>query len=213
MSTTMHGVIASGHTPPWLPRDVAEARTFAWWAEIFFLLMALVWFIIAIISMTVYVVDGGTGNLVTGIFGLFAMIICFMASVYEKKTIIDAIDQGRFHDAKNDSVIWIIMGFFAFAVPSILLILTYVKLGDAMAAMGPAGYAPYAPGQVTAQAPAPVYAPPPVPPAAPVQQAPPVQAAPAAHHQQQAQMVRCKNCNVQFPMFMHTCPNCGAPKA
>jgi len=210
MNTTMHGVIASGHTPPWLPRDVAEARTFAWWAEIFFLLMALVWFIIAIITMTVFVIGGGTGNLAIGLFGMFAMVICFMASVYEKKTVIDAIDQGRFHDAKNDSVIWIFMGFFAFAVPSILLLLTHVKLADAMAAQGPTGYAPYAPGQVVAQAPAPVYAPPPVP-AAPQQQAP-AQAAPAAQHHP-SQMVRCKNCNVQFPMFMHTCPNCGAPKA
>jgi len=212
MNTTMHGVIASGHTPPWLPRDVAEARTFAWWAEIFFLLMALVWFIIAIITMTVFVIDGGTGNLATGLFGMFAMVICFMASVYEKKTVIDAIDQGRFHDAKNDSVIWIIMGFFAFAIPSILLILTHVKLIDAMAAQGPAGYSPYAPGQVVAQAPPPVYSPPPVP-AAPQQQAPAQAAAPAAQQHHPSQMVRCKNCNVQFPMFMHTCPNCGAPKS
>jgi hypothetical protein len=207
MSSTLNTFIASGNTPPWLPRDVAEGRRFAWWAQILFLLAALIWFVIAIVDITLFAIDGGAGRLALGILGFFALIICFLASIFLKKTVMDAIDQGRFHDAKNDSLVWIIIGFFGFALPSILLILTYVKLGDALAQQAPPGYQPYAPGTVSAQVPVPPYVPPPVPPAQPAQQA----AAQHPQHQHQP-MARCKNCNVQYPMFMHSCPNCGAPK-
>lgn len=210
MSSTVNTFIASGNTPPWLPREVAEGRRFAWWGQILFLLAALMWFIISIVQITLFAIDGGTGRLATGIFGLFGLVICLLSSVFMKKTVLDAIDQGRFHDAKNDSLVWIIIGLFAFALPSILLLLTYVKLGDAIAQQAPSGYQPYAPGTVSAQAPAPPYVPPPVPPA---QQAHPAAAqAHPQHHPQHQPMARCKNCNVQYPMFMHTCPNCGAPK-
>jgi membrane protease YdiL (CAAX protease family) len=188
---------------------VSEGRKFAWWAELMFLVMAFVWFLIAIIDLTLYAVDGGAGRLAIGIFGLFAMVICFLSSIFLKKTVLDAIDQGRFHDAKNDSVIWIIIGFFGFAIPTIFLILTYVKIGDALMAQTPAGYQPYAPGTVVAQAPAPMYAPPPVPPAQPAATA---GQHPQQYHAHQTPMHKCKNCNVQYPMFMHSCPNCGAPK-
>ncbi|MEW5748874.1 MAG: hypothetical protein AB1793_08865 [Candidatus Thermoplasmatota archaeon] len=211
MTSTLNTFIASGNTPPWLPREVADGRRFAWWAEIMFLLAALIWFIIAIVEVTMYVIDGGVGRIAFGIFGFFALLICFLAAVFMKKTVMDAIDQGRFHDAKNDSLVWIIIGFFGFALPSILLMLTYMKIGDALAQQAPAGYQPYAPGTVTAQQPGQPYAPPPVPPPQP---APPAAAAQHPQHPQHQHqpMAKCKNCNVQFPMFMHNCPNCGAPK-
>ena len=208
MTSTLNMFIASGNTPPWLPREVAEGRRFAWWAQIMFLLAALIWFVIAIAEITFFAIDGGAGRLAFGIFGFFALIICFLSSVFLKKTVLDAVDQGRFHDAKNDSIVWIIIGFFGFALPSILLILTYVKIGDVLAQQAPAGYQPYAPGTVSAQAPVPPHVPPPVPPAHPAQ---PAAAAQHPQHQHQP-MARCKNCNVQYPMFMHSCPNCGAPK-
>lgn len=211
MNSTLNTFIASGNTPPWLPREVAEGRRYAWWAQLMFLLAALIWFVVAIVEITFYAVDGGIGRLGLGLFGFFAIVICFMSSVFLKKTVLDAIDQGRFHDAKNDSLVWIFIGLFGFALPSILLVLTYVKVGDALTQQAPAGYQPYAPGTVTAQAPGPAYVPPPVPP--PAQPAQQQTAAAAQHPQHQHQpMTRCKNCNVQFPMFMHTCPNCGAPK-
>ncbi len=211
MNSTLNTFIASGNTPPWLPREVAEGRRFAWWAEIMFLLAALIWFIIAIAEIAVFAIDGGAGRLALGIFGFFGVVICFLAAIFLKKTVMDAIDQGRFHDAKNDSLVWIIIGFFGFALPSILLILTYVKIGDVLAAQGPAGYQPYAPGTVTAQQPGQPYVPPPVPPPQPAQPAAAAQHPQHPQHQHQP-MAKCKNCNVQFPMFMHTCPNCGAPK-
>jgi hypothetical protein len=176
-----------------------------------FFLMAFVWFIIAIAAVTVRATGGSNGMLVLGVFGFFAMIILFVAAVFMKKTVIDAIDQGRFHDAKNDTIIWIIFGLIGFVIPSLFLILTYAKLGDALAQQAPTGYAPYAQGTVAVQQPA--YMPPPAP-VAPVQVPPAGQppAQGAQPHHAQTPMMRCKNCNVQYPAFMHSCPNCGAPK-
>jgi len=174
--------------------------------------MAVVWFIIAIVSLTTFVLgNGGGGMLALGVFGLLAMLMCFLSAVFLKTTVIDAIDQGRFHDAKNDSIIWILFGLLGFILPALMLILTYAKLGDALMAQQPAGYSPYAPGTVSVQQPAPYVAPP-----APIQPAPapvqPAQTAGQPFHAHQTPMVRCKNCSVQYPMFMHSCPNCGAPK-
>jgi hypothetical protein len=211
MGSPVGSILAHGSTPPWLPRDVAEGRRFAWWAQILFFLMSAVWFIMAIVSLTVYVTDGGgRAMLALGVFGLLAMLICFLSAVFLKKTVIDAIDQGRFHDAKNDTVIWIVFGLIGFVLPALMLILTYAKLGDALMAQQPAGYTPYAPGTVAVQQPAPY-----VPPPAPIQPqaAPaPVQPGQQPFHAHQTPMVRCKNCSVQYPVFMHSCPNCGAPK-
>jgi hypothetical protein len=215
MSSPVGSVLAHGSSPPWLPRDMAEGRKFAWFAQILFFLMALVWLIVSIISLTLYSVDGARrGALAIGVFGLIAMIISFMSGVFLKTTVIDAIDQGRFHDAKNDTIIWIVFGLISWVLPALLLLLTYAKLGDALGAQQPAGYAPYAPGTVSVQQPA---AAPYVPPPAPVQPAPaqPEQAQAQAQqpsHAHQTPMVRCKNCSVQYPVFMHSCPNCGAPK-
>jgi hypothetical protein len=211
MSNPVGTIFAHGGSPPWLPREVAEGRRFAWWAQIFFFLAAVGWFIIAIVSLTVYFVDqAGRGMLALGVFGLLAMLICFLAAVFMKKTVIDAIDQGRFHDAKNDSVIWIVFGFIGIVIPALFLMLTYVKISDSLMAQQPVGYAPYAPGTVQVQQPAPYVSPP-----APIQPppAPPAGQQPAQpYHAHQTPMVRCKNCSVQYPMFMHSCPNCGAPK-
>jgi hypothetical protein len=214
MSSPIGTIIAHPGSPPWLPRDVAEGRKFAWWGQMMFLLMALVWFIIAIASIVLFFAD--RGSIVLGIFGMFAMVICGVAGLFVKRTVIDAIDQGRFNDAKNDSIVWIVFGLVGFVIPSLFLILTYAKISDTLAAQQPVGYQPYAPGQVSAQMPPP-YVPPPgapqPPPPAPVQPAQ-TQGAPGQqpYHGHQTPMIRCKNCNVQYPMFMHSCPNCGAPK-
>jgi len=177
-----------------------------------FFLMALVWFIIAIASLVLFLDRRTGGTLIVGIFGVFAMLICGLAGLFLKRTVIDAIDQGRFNDAKNDSLVWIIFGLVGFVIPSLFLILTYAKISDSLAAQAPVGYQPYAPGTVSAQMPPP-YVPPMAPQPAPPQPAQ-TQAAPAQqpYHAHQTPMIRCKNCNVQYPMFMHSCPNCGAPK-
>jgi hypothetical protein len=205
----LDSILAKGFTPPWLPRDVAEARRFAYYGQFTFFGMAALWFIVVLVSLVAFVIDGGRGLLGLAVFGFFAMIVAGLSGIYMKRTVIDAIDQGRFHDAKNDSVIWIFFGLFAFVLPSLLMLLAYAKLGDALAAQAPAGYSPYGPGAVAVQQPG-QYVPPPAPMPPPPQ---PQQAPPPAHAAHAATpMYRCKNCNVQFPMFMHSCPNCGAPK-
>lgn len=209
-SMPMGSMFASGGTPPWLPREVAEGRRYGWWAQIMFFLATAAWFVLAIISLTMYAVNDGQGWLATGVFGLIAMVMCFLSAVFLKKTVIDAIDQGRFHDARNDSIIWVIFGLIGFILPALFLILAYAKLSDALAAQQPTGYVPYQQGAVAVQQPTHV------PPPAPIQQqgAPPAQPAQPAqpYHAHATPMLRCKNCNVQFPTFMHSCPNCGAPK-
>ena len=210
--TPLDSVLAKGFTPPWLPRDVAEARKFAYYGQLAFFGMAGLWFLVMLIALVAFGLSGGRGLLALGIFGFFAMIITGLSGIYMKKTVIDAIDQGRFHDAKNDSLIWIFFGLFAFVLPSLLMLLAYAKLGDALATQAPAGYAPYGPGMVAVQQPG-QYMPPPAPmPPPPVPQPAPQQAQPAHSAHPATPMYKCKNCSVQFPMFMHSCPNCGAPK-
>ena len=210
MNSPMGTIFAHGTTPPWLPREVAEGRKFAWWAQIMFFLTAVLWFVLAIASIAFFIARGGTGTLIVGVVGFFGMLICFLAAVFMKRTVIDAIDQGRFHDAKNDSLIWVIFGLVGFVLPALFLILTYAKLGDALVTQAPVGYQPYSPGTVAVQQPGPY-----VPPPAPIQGPAPVQPVPPGapqYHAHQTPMVRCKNCSVQYPVFMHSCPNCGAPK-
>ncbi|HEX9907142.1 MAG TPA: hypothetical protein VGB78_01570 [Thermoplasmata archaeon] len=205
-------LVAKGATPPWLPREVAEARRFAWYSQILFFVMAGVWILLSVVALTAFVLNGGRGWLSLGLFGLIAMFMCVLSAIFMRKTVIDAIDQGRFNDARSDVVIWIVFGFVAFVLPSLLLILTYAKLSDSIAQQAPAGYMPYAPGTVAVQQPGQYISPP-----APVQpqHAAPAtaqQAPPPGHPSHSTPMARCKNCNVQYPMFMHSCPNCGAPK-
>lgn len=210
MSSTLTGLFAGGAAPPWLPRDVHEGRRFAYFAQLFLLIAStLLWFILGIAFIVLGIFGGrgwGPGDVILGFLFLVFMALAFFSGLMVRKTVIDPIDQGRFVDARNDCVIWLIIAIFIGPViPGLFLVLTYVKLGDALIAQGIGGYAAYAPGAAQAPPPQPYVAPPPAP-AAPPPEAPP---APPPH----TQMVRCRNCNVSYPAFMHSCPNCGAPKA
>ncbi|HSV42370.1 MAG TPA: hypothetical protein VLH13_03045, partial [Methanomassiliicoccales archaeon] len=44
------------------------------------------------------------------------------------------------------------------------------------------------------------------------QQAPPPAAPVEERKPQKVDMVKCKNCGVQYPAFMHHCPNCNTPR-
>ena len=219
VTSTIDGILAGSKPAPWLPQPAQDARTFAFWAQIIFLLAALLWFIYGIINLVFL-------NII-GVLYIGFMILSGIGGLFLKKYVIDEIDGGRFHEAKNNVIIWMIIGFVAFLIPGILLLITYMKLNDALAPQTP-GYAPYPQGAAVAQQP-PQYQQPqyqtqqpqqypqyqqqaqaPVQPA-PAQtyyQPPPAQPA----HEQKYQMMKCKNCGVQFPAFMTNCPNCGAPK-
>lgn len=213
MSSTLTGLFAGGAAPPWLPRDVHEGRRFAYFAQLFLLIVStLFWFVIGIAFIVLGIFGGrgwGAGDVILGFLFLVFMALAFFSGLMVKKTVIETIDQGRFVDARNDCVIWLILAIFIGPViPGLFLVLTYVKLGDALIAQGMGGYAAYVPGGAQAPPPQP-YAPPPGPPAplpAPEAPGPP----PPPPH---TQMLRCKNCNVSYPAFMHSCPNCGAPKS
>lgn len=173
-------------------------------------MMAFIWFVIGIAWIAIGIAEGRGGTIATGFFGMIMAIICGLSGIFMKKSLIDEIDHGRFHEAKNGCVIWLIIGIAAFALPTILLIMVYMKLEDALHPQAQQ-YAPYPAGQAAAQQSYPQQQPP--------QQVPPsqqpAQQPPAQHphpSQQKYEMMKCKNCGVQFPAFMANCPNCGSPK-
>jgi len=212
MNDTFGGIMASRAVPPWLPRDAQDARMFSYWAQVLFFIMALIWFVIGIAWIAIGISETRGGTIAFGFVGLIVAIVCGLAGVFLKRSVIDDIDHGRFHDAKMGCIVWGIIGVAAFIMPTIILLLAYMKLSDLLIPHAPQ-YSPYAPGTAVGQQP----------PQQPYPQAPPQQQ-PAVQPQQQAQpqyqhgkdqkyqMIKCKNCGVQFPAFMANCPNCGAPK-
>jgi len=208
MTDVINGILAGSAAPPWLPRDAQEARTFAYWAQILFLLSAFLYFIYAIVNFAWWNFIGGAFLIV------LAALSGFVGLLLVKKSVIDEIDHGRFHEAKNNMIICMIIGFVAFIITGVLLLLSYMKISDAMAPQTPG----YVPVQGTGQAPQ--YQPPQYqqqPAQPPMQQQPaqtyyqPQPAQPASP-EHKYQMMKCKNCGVQFPAFMTNCPNCGSPK-
>ena len=217
MTNTLDGILASSAVPPWLPRAAQDARNFSFWAQILFFLSALLFFVWAIWTFATSSFYGINIIIWAGLYLVLA-ILCGLAGFSIKKSVIDEIDHGRFHEAKNNLIIWMIIGFAGFLITGVLLLLAYMKLNEAMTPQTP-GYVPYAPGTVVAQqSPPPQYQPPAQ---APMQQ--PQQPAPGQTYYQpppaqptspdhRYQMMKCKNCGVQFPAFMSNCPNCGSPK-
>lgn len=177
-----------------------------------FFIMALIWFVIGIAWIAVGISEEKGGTIAFGFVGLIVAVVCGLAGIFLKKSVIDDIDHGRFHDAKMGCIIWGIIGVAAFILPTILLLLAYMKLSDVLIPHAPQ-YSPYAPGTAAAQQPQQQRQQAPAPPQQPAVQ--PQQAPPHPQYQhkdQKYQMMKCKNCGVQFPAFMANCPNCGAPK-
>jgi hypothetical protein len=219
MSNVINDIMAPSAVPPWLPRDAQDARKFAYWSQIAFLGFAVLWFIVGIASIAIGLVSWW-GNPFWGMVYIIMALLCGAAGFFMKKSTVEEIDRGRFHEAQNNSIIWALVGLAAFAIPTILLFLAYVKLSEAISPQTP-GYVPvqgtaqsqqYQPPQYQPQQPQQSQQPA----QQPMQQQPaqqmyyqPPQQAPADH---KYQMMKCKNCGVQFPAFMTNCPNCGSPK-
>jgi hypothetical protein len=214
-SNPIDNILGTSAAPLWLPRAAQDARNFAFWAQILFLVIALVYFIWAIVNFVTF------WGFFAGIVMLIIAVLCGVSGLNLKKYVVDEIDRGRFNEAKNNMIIWMIIGFVAFVIPGLLLLLAYMKLSEAMAPQTP-GYQPYAPGTVVAQQQQQYQTPPyqqqyQQPAQAPAQQPAPAQTyyqpppaqQPADH---KYQMMKCRNCGVQFPAFMTNCPNCGSPK-
>lgn len=188
--------------PPWLPASVAEARKWAYWSVLIALIFLIIEVVVVILLAFFFI------GMLFFIIGpvIITIIILFLI----KMTVFDPIDQGRFKDANIFMLIWGILGLFS--IFGILMLIGFLKLQDVFspqyqqyqAQPGQVGQAP--PQQSQYQAPPPQSQ---APQQAPAPAAPQEQAAP---HAQKVEMVKCAKCGVQYPAFMHHCPNCNQPR-
>jgi hypothetical protein len=198
---------AKSTAPPWLPAPVAEARKLAWWAQWLMLLIGLAF----VISGVVQIVFSG---FVFGGYTLAAGIINFLLVFLMKTTFFDAVDLGKFKEATDKLLIWMILGLVFGVIGGLMLLIAYLRIKDVFQP----NYQPYPSGQYQvgqAQAPpqqfqAPPQQGPPAPAPAPVEAQPMPHATQPEPHK--AEMVKCKKCGVQYPAFMRTCPNCNEPR-
>lgn len=194
--------------PPWLPASAAEARKWAYWAVLVVFIFMIIGIVFAIAAAFLF-----PGMLLfaatTFIVGLFVIIIA-------KTTVFDPLDQGRFKDASTFLLIWGIIGLIVSLIPGILFLVAFIKLQEVFSPQyqqyqaQPGYQAPPPAGQQYQQQ---QYQAPPQ-----QYQAPPAQA-PSQPEQQGAakggdkvEMVKCAKCGVQYPAFMHHCPNCNQPR-
>ncbi len=198
--------LAKSVAPPWLPAPVAEARKIAWWAQWLMLLIGLAYVISGIVNMIFNSFIFGSYSLAAGIINLLLVFVM-------KTTFFDAVDLGKFKDAADKLLIWMILGLLFGVLGGILLLIAYLRIRNVFQP----NYQPYPTGQYQvgqAQAPPQQYQAPPQPAAqpAPVPPAPAEAQAAPPHEAHKAEMVKCKKCGVQYPAFMRTCPNCNEPR-
>jgi hypothetical protein len=201
--------LAKSVAPPWLPAPVAEARKLAWWAQ---WLMILVGFAFLISGIVQIILSG----FIFGGYSIAAGVINFLLVFVMKSTFFDAVDLGKFREAQDKLIIWMILGLIFGFIGGLMLLIAYLRLANVFQP----NYQPYPSGQYQvgqAQAPPQQYQAPPQQ-AAPVAPVPPpaAEAQPMPHATQpephKAEMVKCKKCGVQYPAFMRTCPNCNEPR-
>ncbi|HQN75318.1 MAG TPA: hypothetical protein PLQ92_01070 [Methanomassiliicoccales archaeon] len=199
----LNDFLASENGPPWLPASVAEARKLVYIGQLFALIFALIALLVGVISIITGNIGGGILSLVSAGLGI---VLLFML----KSQVFANLDQGRFKQASDSLLIWTIVGFFVYVVPGLIMLFGFLKLQDIFqpqyqqyqaqqyqVAQEPPQQAPPAPQPAPAQ-PAP----------APEQPAP----APAEHKEKKVEMAKCRKCGVNFPAFMHNCPNCNEPR-
>jgi len=123
------------------------------------------------------------------------------------------LDQGRFKQASDSLLIWTIVGFFVWVIPGLVMLFGFLKLQDIFQPQ----YQQYQAQQYQVAQEPPQQAQPAPPQPAPAQPAPapaPAQPsmAPAEHKDKKVEMAKCRKCGVNFPAFMHHCPNCNEPR-
>jgi hypothetical protein len=198
--------LASSTGPAWLPAAARDARQFAYWGQLITGVMSVVALIMAIVSFVTNQWPSG-GYLI-----LAAGVLAFMFYMMGK-TVFEPLDQGKFREASDKTLIWGVLGLIFLVIPGIFLFLAFVRLQEVFQPQyqqyptqyyqQPQQYPQKAPPAGQYQAPPQQYQAP-----APA----PVAPAPEAPQQQRSEMIKCKNCGVQYPAFMRNCPNCGAPR-
>jgi hypothetical protein len=199
--------LAKSVAPPWLPAPVAEARRIAYWAQWLMLLIGVAFLISGVIQLVLSIFVSGGYILACGIVNLLLVYLM-------KSTFFDAVDLGKFREASDKLVIWMILALLFGVIGGVMLLIAYLRIKDVFQP----NYQPYPSGQYQvgqAQAPPQQYTAPQPAPVAPVPPQP-SEAQPMPHATQpephKAEMVKCKKCAVQYPAFMRTCPNCNEPR-
>jgi len=205
--------MANSVGPSWLPASVAESRKLAYWAQILAAVIGVVLLIIGILNLLM-------GDLGYGISTFIVAIIALVLVFLLKGMLFDIVDQGKFKEASERLLLLGILGLFGGVLPGILLLLAYVRIQEVFQPQ----YQQYHPQNASI---------------APPQQSLPQQASaepqPVAQQDQmqtlregikedqtateqkkkdqKTEMIKCGKCGVQFPSFMHACPNCNEPKS
>lgn len=198
--------LASENGPPWLPASVAEARKLVYIGQLFALIFTLIALLTGVITIIFGNLAGGISSLVTAGLGVVLLLML-------KGQVFANLDQGRFKQASDSLLIWTIVGFFVWIIPGLVMLFGFLKLQDIFQPQ----YQQYQaqqyqvaqePPQQTQPAPPQPVPPQPAPAPAPAQ---PTQA-PAEHKDKKVEMAKCRKCGVNFPAFMHNCPNCNEPR-
>jgi hypothetical protein len=199
----LNDFLASENGPPWLPASVAEARKLVYIGQLFALIFTLIALLAGVISILAGNLGGGISSLVAAGLGIVLLLML-------KNQVFANLDQGRFKQASDSLLIWTIVGFFVYVIPGLIMLFGFLKLQDIFQPQ----YQQYqaqqyqvAPEPPQQAPPAPQPAPQPAP-AAPEQPA----TAPAEHKDKKVEMAKCRKCGVNFPAFMHNCPNCNEPR-
>jgi hypothetical protein len=203
--------------PPWLPASVAEARKLAYWAQLIAGVIGVLLLVFGILNILIWDRFTGIGYLIDAV---IALALAFLL----KGMLFDILDQGKFKEASERLLILGIVGLFAGLIPGILLILGYIRMQEVFqpqyqqyhpqnASMAPPQQAPQQQAPAQYQQPAPQ-------PAPEKDQMQTLregikedQAAEQKKKEQKSEMIKCNKCGVQFPAFMHACPNCNEPKS
>ncbi len=138
MTDIIEELTGGGTAPPWLSGPLREAREMAYYAKlvsaIFAILMLLggLWNLLWALAWATWGVGLWTWfGVIYDLAGAFLLV--FVALNIQRK-IINAIDQNRVAQAKNDITLWMILGIVFGVIPGILLLISKMKMDEATAA-------------------------------------------------------------------------------
>jgi hypothetical protein len=196
-------LLAPENGPPWLPATVAESRKLIYVGQ----LLTLVFSLIAVIVGLVRIL---TGNLYDGVASLGLAAVGILVLFMLNDNVFKNLDQGKFKPASDALLIWAIIGFFVYVIPGVILLFGYLKLQGIFQPQ----YHQYQTQQYQASQGQQAAPPQPSAPQEPAPTQPAPGPAPAAeqHKEKKVEMTKCRKCGVNYPSFMHSCPNCNEPR-
>jgi len=186
--------LASENGPAWLPASVAEARKLVYIGQLF----ALIFSAIALLAGIIAIISGELGG---GIYSLVAAGLGVVVLLMVKGNVFANLDQGRFKQASDALLVWTIVGFFVYIIPGLIMLFGFLKLQEI-----------FQPQYQQYQAQPAQSVPAPEPPAPQPQSVPPEGAPVQEHKEKKVEMTKCRKCGVNYPAFMHNCPNCNEPR-